>query len=1034
MDLLEQLQKKPIPKKKVAQAIFTTTQIIDETTDDFKREEFMKFFTEQPRLPDIPDEEEEIETKIAAPRKEPKEPKEPKPKKAPTKDEFGEVDETLKYKKKTLQDRMPDQAPAHTIKVSPYYLNNREKFIGDITAFFRKYSKDLDKEAANISCERRSQKFSLLTHQKIIRDYLNTHSPYRGLLVYHGLGSGKTCSSIAIAEGFKTDRQIIIMTPASLQMNYRSELKKCGDELYKYNQHWEFIPIKDKALTDTLSGLLSIPLHKMKNLKLGKTKGVMFVDSNKEPNYKKLPQDQKELLDKQLKMMIETKYMFINYNGLRAEHLQRIAGDNPFDNKVIVIDEVHNFVSRIANKIKQKESLSMKLYKYLLSANNTRIIALTGTPVINYPNELGILFNILRGYIKTYTIKLKVESRPKKSGKERDRIQNIVKNIKTFDIIKYTPQSNNLTVTRNPFGFQSAYDDSDEYQGVSLDEGGNISDEEMLKALETTLKENGISIRTVGKGKKDIKITNHTALPDQLKPFKKLFIKKDSNEIQNGALFKRRIIGLTSFFRSAQEQLLPAYSKKDNFHLFKIPMSKYQLSVYEEARKKERNAEKNNAKKAKMAAQKGNDIYDSGVSTYRLFSRAFCNFVFPREIERPMPEHGYDEDLAYTEEEKKVEDPYLLQKERALESLRSSSDEFLNETALKTYSPKFLKILNEIDGGDGLHLIYSQFRTLEGIGILQLVLEANGFVQFKIAKNKKKEWYVVPTEEGKQTYTLYTGTESVEEKEIIRNIFNNSWDLVPDTIVNQLKKKMGDKLDNKHGEIIKVFMITSAGAEGISLHNVRYVHIVEPYWHAVRMEQVIGRARRICSHQNLPKKERKVDVNLYLMTFTDEQIKTDLSIELKLKDKSKIVKKDGQPRPVTSDETLYEISVLKDIVNSQLLTLVKQSSIDCKIYKNPNCMSFGLVKTDKLSYVPSFEDEDVDTIERLNRKKVTLQVVGVKINKEPYVMNKKTREIYKVTDFNKGADKKWSLVISEDELKPIGIIKTVDGKKKFIKK
>lgn len=372
----EQLQKKPIPKKKVAQAIFTTTQIIDETSDDFKRDEFMKFFTEQPRLPDIPDEEEEEpETKIAAPKKARKEPKEPKPKKAPTKDEFGEVDETLKYKKQPLQDRMPDQAPAHTIKVSPYYLNNREKFIGDITAFFRKYSKDLDKEAANISCERRNQKFSLLTHQKIIRDYLNTHSPYRGLLVYHGLGSGKTCSSIAIAEGFKTDRQIIIMTPASLQMNYRSELKKCGDELYKYNQHWEFIPIKDKALTDTLSGLLSIPLHKMKNLKLGKTKGVMFVDSNKEPNYKNLPQDQKELLDKQLKMMIETKYMFINYNGLRAEHLQRIEGDNPFDNKVIVIDEVHNFVANITTLVQRN---SLIFATIIVSTLKTKRIASNG--------------------------------------------------------------------------------------------------------------------------------------------------------------------------------------------------------------------------------------------------------------------------------------------------------------------------------------------------------------------------------------------------------------------------------------------------------------------------------------------------------------------------------------------------------------------------------------------------------------------------------------------------------------------------------
>ena len=44
------------------------------------------------------------------------------------------------------------------------------------------------------------------------------------------------------------------------------------------------------------------------------------------------------------------------------------------------------------------------------------------------------------------------------------------------------------------------------------------------------------------------------------------------------------------------------------------------------------------------------------------------------------------------------------------------------------------------------------------------------------------------------------------------------------------------------GEIIKVFMITSSGSEGINLRNTRYVHIMEPYWHPVRTEQVIGRA------------------------------------------------------------------------------------------------------------------------------------------------------------------------------------------------
>ena len=62
-------------------------------------------------------------------------------------------------------------------------------------------------------------------------------------------------------------------------------------------------------------------------------------------------------------------------------------------------------------------------------------------------------------------------------------------------------------------------------------------------------------------------------------------------------------------------------------------------------------------------------------------------------------------------------------------------------------------------------------------------------------------------------------------------------------------------------------MITASGAEGISLKNTRYVHIIEPYWHPVRTEQVIGRARRICSHQELPPELRTVNVFLYLMTL-----------------------------------------------------------------------------------------------------------------------------------------------------------------------
>ena len=45
-----------------------------------------------------------------------------------------------------------------------------------------------------------------------------------------------------------------------------------------------------------------------------------------------------------------------------------------------------------------------------------------------------------------------------------------------------------------------------------------------------------------------------------------------------------------------------------------------------------------------------------------------------------------------------------------------------------------MKILRE---NSGLHLIYSQFRTIEGIGVFSMVLEQNGFAQFKIAQDDR---------------------------------------------------------------------------------------------------------------------------------------------------------------------------------------------------------------------------------------------------------------------------------------------------------
>ena len=60
-------------------------------------------------------------------------------------------------------------------------------------------------------------------------------------------------------------------------------------------------------------------------------------------------------------------------------------------------------------------------------------------------------------------------------------------------------------------------------------------------------------------------------------------------------------------------------------------MSDFQFPIYEKARVEERKQEKRRKKKT-------DDVYEDSVSTYRIFSRAFCNFVFPTpDIKRPFP-------------------------------------------------------------------------------------------------------------------------------------------------------------------------------------------------------------------------------------------------------------------------------------------------------------------------------------------------------------------------------------------------------------
>jgi chemotaxis protein histidine kinase CheA len=952
-------------------------------------------------------------------------------------------------------------------------------------------------------------------------------------------------------------------------------------------------------------------------------------------------------------------------------------------------------------------------------AQNCRVVLLTGTPIINYPNEIGILFNILRGYIKKWNFTLDT----KVSNFSKDTLQNIFSKEKVLDYVNYVPSSKTLTITRNPYGFENKITNAG-YKGVTnekkpkKDESGKIekdengktiyvergimSDETFVKRTVALLKNNDIT--AIEKG---TSVNVYTALPDTLEEFINMFINSGTGVITNVDKFKRRIIGLTSYFRSAQEELLPAYNKDRDRHVIEIPMSDYQFVKYEEYRKEERLSEKNSKTKKPVGIVNQDGIFKEPSSTYRIFSRLACNFVMPTPPGRPNPadyriidatkkinnilnwlkerhfkdreavdsdfKQKYDEFISelskefieqneknikhmldlYTieylknnnrepikeyairigfdtseqkaeekaeqqevtvkkvvkkimteeqyaklkekeaklrekeekdklkaeekqrkdeekqkkadekadkerqkaeekqkkaeekaekerqkaeekaekerqkaeekqkkEEEKaekrEVKDMFAeekdirkrlkeLQKKKkkdivggniddeddqddttdedndtendqddtdiededdteteysggskianaenfidnqdddavlgerlaeykdedailreadelegdeiletmgsieykeaiksALRYLQIHSQEFLSLEGLKTYSPKFLTMIENIEDPEhkGLHLIYSQFRSMEGIGIFCLALDANGFARFKIKRNGINGWQIDMSEEdmGKPCYALYTGTEDAEEKEIIRNIYNGTWDYIPNNIASQLRAKSSN---NNLGEIIKILMITSAGSEGINLRNTRYVHIMEPYWHPVRLEQVVGRARRICSHQSLPKELQTVEVFIYIMKFTEQQLQSEIAKELRLKDRSR-----NEPFPIqTSDEKLFEILSIKEELTGQLLTAVKETAIDCATHIKSSskeglvCLSFGQPKIDDFSFNPSISQDQNDTIANINKNVKDWQAIPfvMKTTGKRYMLREDTKQVY----------------------------------------
>ncbi len=805
-----------------------------------------------------------------------------------------------------------------TLEVEPssWVLPNRGMFPSwvDVTFKFmgkrnKKPTTAMIKQACD--CEEKEDatcppKVTLFPHQQFVADLLQYASPYRGVLLYFGLGSGKTLSAIAAAEILSNNMKVIVMTPASLRGNFIEEIKKYGKSFYSLNQKWIFIPMKETS--GELLSLAGVPGTIVKQ-----NQG-MWIPTSKGTQFAELPEESKSQIQIQVEAVITNKFRFINYNGLRKDNINKLTENNvnPFDNSCVIIDEIHNLISRVVNK----RTIGRAIYRLLMTAENAKLILLSGTPVINYPHEIAYIINLLTGPKKQYELKF---------AKDNDVPAKVLKTL--FEQNKYIDKFNieanlkKVTFELLPVGFQFKI----RPYVVRSDEDAIKTDDEVIDTFLNSLTTAGVKFI------KKVNWKNGLTIPDDEDEFNKYFVDMEQGKFINKEIFSKRILGTVAYYNTFSPELFPEVTTKEVL----LPLTDYQFSIYEKSRGEERRKEMRS--KGKGAGEAGS-LFKDGSQVYRFFSRANCNFVFPESIKRPFPSNfgsmkneldmvddGKDlvtEQDTELKSKKEMQAEYEQKLNAALIELDNNKETHLALHNLKKlFSPKIADIVKKLLAAEGSTMVYSQFRTVEGLGILGMALRAQGWQEFKL-KKVDGDW--VPDVDNKaetgKYFVMFTGNN--EQSKLLLKVFNGDLETVPEKIKTFCKDVL-----------VKTIMITQSGAEGISLKNVREVHVMEPYWNNIRIDQVIGRAVRTCSHIGLPRNERNVTVYLYRMTFTKKQLEN--SFTLRTQDKG-----------MTSDEYIYNVAQRKAKIINELQEVVQKASVDCGLRASPSnkvtCFSYPI--------------------------------------------------------------------------------------------
>jgi hypothetical protein len=633
--------------------------------------------------------------------------------------------------------------------------------------------------------------------QSILPNFMNPNTPYKGVILMHGVGSGKTMTAIQVAEGFKEqvkkyNTKIYVLVPGpNTRENFKKELINTTGDTYLKNR-------------ESLNQMNKQEIEQEKRTAIYNALQYYKILSYK-TFYKKVLGE--KIVEKKL----------VGDNKIKSSYRRNTDGDyereivvdkiNNMNNTLLIVDEAHNISGN---------EYGEALKKIIKNSENLRILLLTATPMINLADEIVDLLNFIR---------------PENDKVQRDKIFTSDKNYNMkikeggLDYLKEKSR-----------GYISFYRGSIPYTFAKRIDNGVIP-----------------------KGMLFTPVINCFMEPFQYKTY-----------IETTAKF--------------DDTLDRASSAASNFVFPGLDKDRIKLLGY--------------------YSTEGMNTVLSQIQTDGNKLRSLIN----KELFGGKLSSGDEENFILESESKNI------------------TGLILKSQYIKFFSIKFYTILNTLgklvegEKGCSTAFVYSNLVKAGGMELFAETLIQNGYLEYNedprnydikdetidyktgltLSEFKKKKFNISTFKPA--TFLLVTGgaDESGEDlpeikQKIIQEVFNNS-----------------DNIDGKH---IKFILGSRVMNEGVTLKNVKEVHIIDAFYNIPKAEQVIGRAIRMCVHQDVINDDYKypeVNVNRYVISLDDKSGK------------------------LSTDEILYQKAELKYLVVKQIERSLKEVALDCPLLLHAN--------------------------------------------------------------------------------------------------